>query len=96
MLILVSYDVSTTSTAGKKRLGKVAKTCSGFGVRVQYSMFECVLEPADWQVLKRRLLGIIDDEEDSLRFYYLGSNWKRRVEHHGHRKPPDIEDLLVV
>ncbi len=96
MLVLVSYDVSTTSRAGQKRLRKTAKVCEDYGLRVQNSVFECNVDPARWEVLKTRLLGVVKKEEDSLRFYYLGSNWERKVEHHGAKKPPDLGGLIMV
>lgn len=96
MMVLVTYDVSTESTEGKRRLRKVAKTCSNFGQRVQNSVFECLLEPAQWTTLRRILLGIIDEETDSLRAYFLGSNWKRRVEHIGAKPTYDPEGPIVI
>ena len=96
MLVLVSYDVSTTDSKGPRRLNKVAKTCEDFGQRVQYSVFECIVDPAQWAVLKQRLIDEIDQERDSLRFYYLGANWRRRVEHIGAKKTLDQEGPLIV
>jgi CRISPR-associated protein Cas2 len=96
MFVLVSYDVSTTDPAGPRRLHKVAKACQDYGQRVQKSVFECIVDPAQWTVLKRRLIDEINQELDSLRFYYLGSNWRRRVEHVGAKKPIDQEGPLVV
>lgn len=96
MLVLVSYDVSTATAAGKKRLRKIAAACEDYGLRVQYSVFECNVDPARWEFLKSRLLGILNKEQDSLRFYFLGSNWERRVEHVGAKKPPDLGDLIMV
>ena len=96
MLVLVSYDVSTTSAAGKRRLHNVAKACEDFGTRVQNSVFECDVDPAQWERLRVRLLAIVELSEDSLRFYFLGSNWKSRVEHHGVQKGPDADDLLLI
>ncbi len=90
MMVLVSYDVSTLNASGKRRLRKVAKTCEGYGVRVQNSVFECDVDPALWAELKHELLELIDEEEDSLRFYFLGSNWRRRVEHHGAKACIDL------
>ncbi len=74
----------------------VAKTCLNFGQRVQFSVFECVVEPAQWVTLKNQLETIIDIERDSLRYYYLGSNWKRKVEHVGAKPTLDIDDPLIV
>jgi CRISPR-associated protein Cas2 len=96
VLVLVSYDVSTMTPAGEKRLRHIAKACESFGLRVQNSVFECDVDPARWEVLKTRLLSIHNREQDSLRFYFLGSNWRRRIEHHGAKKPPDLGELLMV
>ena len=96
MLVLVSYDVSTTDPEGPRRLNLVAKTCNNYGQRVQYSVFECIVDPAQWAVLKNKLIDIIDPDVDSLRFYYLGSNWRRRVEHVGAKKSLDQEGPLIV
>ncbi|MBF0543174.1 MAG: CRISPR-associated endonuclease Cas2 [Candidatus Riflebacteria bacterium] len=96
MLVLVTYDVSTVTFAGRKRLNQVAKACKDYGIRAQKSIFECEIDPAQWVVLKNKLLDIIKESEDSLRFYYLGSNWERRVEHHGASKPPDMNGLLII
>lgn len=83
MMVLISYDVSTTSPAGKKRLRKVAKECQNHAQRVQNSVFEADLDYSSFLKLKEKLMDLIDKEEDSLRFYYLGNNWERRVEHIG-------------
>ncbi|SLM19111.1 CRISPR-associated endoribonuclease Cas2 [uncultured spirochete] len=96
MFVLVSYDVAITSPGGKRRLRRVAKTCLNFGQRVQFSVFECVVEPAQWVTLKSQLETIIDMEHDSLRYYYLGSNWKRKVEHVGAKPTLDVDDPLIV
>jgi CRISPR-associated protein Cas2 len=96
MFVIVSYDVATDEGKGQRRLRRVAKTCKDFGQRVQYSVFECIVDPAQWTVLKDRLISEIDPEKDSLRFYYLGSNWQRRVEHVGAKEPLDQEGPLVV
>lgn len=96
MFVLVSYDVSTTDPKGPRRLNRVAKACKDYGQRVQYSVFECIVDPAQWAVLKDRLIKEIDDEKDSLRFYYLGSNWRRRVEHIGAKGTVDQEGPLIV
>jgi len=96
MLVLVTYDVSTTDPGGPKRLHRVAKVCQNYGQRVQYSVFECLVDPAQWTVLKQRLIDLINQELDSLRFYYLGSNWRRRVEHVGAKKTLDQEGPMVV
>ncbi|WP_456386273.1 CRISPR-associated endonuclease Cas2 [Desulfolithobacter sp.] len=96
MFVLVSYDVSTTDKAGRRRLRRVAKVCKNYGQRVQFSVFECLVDPAQWTVMRQQLIDVIDPETDSLRFYYLGSNWKRRVEHVGAKPGVDQEGLLLV
>lgn len=96
MLVVVSYDVSTKTLSGKKRLRKVAETCLDNGLRVQNSVFECVVDPAQWEILKDELLSRYKKDEDSLRFYFLGSNWQRRVEHYGKETNLNIEDLLII
>jgi CRISPR-associated protein Cas2 len=96
MLVVVSYDVSTEKPAGRKRLRHVSKACVDCGQRVQFSVFECLIEPAQWTALRAKLTGIIDPATDSLRFYYLGSNWKRRVEHVGAKAGYDPEGPLIV
>jgi len=95
MLVLVTYDVSTTTDSGRKRLRRVAKVCQDYGQRVQFSVFECLVDPARWQSLKLRLLDAYDPREDSLRFYFLGSNWRGRVEHHGAKCVPDLDGPLI-
>lgn len=95
MLVLISYDVSIEKK-GQKRLRRVAKACQNYGQRVQYSVFECVVDPAQWTVLRQKLIDEIDPELDSLRFYFLGSNWKRRVEHIGAKKSIDLEGPLIL
>jgi CRISPR-associated protein Cas2 len=96
MMVLVSYDVSTKTAGGIRRLRKISEICLDYGLRVQNSVFECNVDPAQWEILKNKLLSHYDAEEDSLRFYFLGSNWKRRVEHHGKGEIQDIEDTLIV
>lgn len=96
MMVLITYDVSTMTEGGKKRLRHVAKQCVNYGQRVQNSVFECLLEPAQFAVLKNKLEEIIDKEKDSLRYYYLGSNWKRRVEHVGAKEVIDPEGTMIV
>ena len=96
MMVLVSYDVSTVDKAGQRRLRRVAKACLDYGQRVQNSVFECLVDPAQWAELRNTLLELFDKEQDSLRFYYLGSNWKRRVEHHGTKKTVDPEGPLIA
>jgi CRISPR-associated protein Cas2 len=96
MYVLVTYDVSTVTPAGKKRLRNAAKACLDHGQRVQNSVFECKVDPAQLVAFKAHLLDIIDPETDSLRFYHLGSNWQHRVEHHGAKPGYDIEGPLVL
>ena len=95
-MVVVSYDVSTVDAKGRKRLRKVAEVCLDYGLRVQNSVFECNLEPGKWESLKSKLLSLYDEEQDRLRFYFLGSNWKRRIEHHGKGEIKDLEDPLVI
>lgn len=96
MMVLISYDVSTIHKQGRRRLGRVAKACLDYGQRVQNSVFECNLDPAIWTALKSRLVEEIDQKEDSLRFYFLGSNWKNRIEHVGTKCVRDLEGPLIV
>ena len=96
MFVLVSYDVATTTSEGRRRLRRVAKACLDYGQRVQHSVFECVVDPEQWARLRLRLLDEFDPSEDSLRFYFLGSNWHNRVEHHGAKPSVDMEGPLVV
>ena len=96
MMTLVSYDVSTVDAAGRKRLRKVAKQCVNYGQRVQNSVFEVDVDYGTFLKLKDRLMKIIDEEQDSLRFYYLGNNWKRRVEHIGAKETYDPEGSLIL
>lgn len=97
MMVLVSYDVATIDKAGQRRLRRVAKACLDFGQRVQNSVFECDVDPAQWTELKNRLIELIDEEQDSLRFYRLGANWQHRVEHVGAKPTLDLRnDPLVV
>lgn len=96
MMVLVSYDVSTINAAGKRRLRRIAKACTNYGQRVQLSVFECVVDPAHWATLKHLLESTIDKKTDSLRYYYLGSNWKRKVEHVGAKPSIDLDDALIV
>ena len=96
MMVIVAYDVNTESREGQGRLRHVAKACENRGQRVQNSVFECLVDPAQWVELKRRLIDIVDPEKDSLRFYYLGKNWKRRVEHFGAKPGYDPEGPLLA
>ena len=96
MLVLVSYDVSFEDPGGKRRLRRIARICTNYGQRVQYSVFECVVDPAQWAALRAQLLEAFDAAQDSLRFYFLGKNWQRRVEQHGAGQSCDPEpDALI-
>ncbi|GGG18967.1 CRISPR-associated endonuclease Cas2 [Paenibacillus abyssi] len=96
MLVLVTYDVSTSSSEGQRRLRQVSKVCQSYGQRVQNSVFECVVDAAQFTVLKLKLLDIIDQEQDSLRFYQLGNNYKNKVEHIGVKESIDLEGPLIM
>jgi CRISPR-associated protein Cas2 len=96
MLVLICYDVSTLEPAGQRRLRRVAKVCKDYGQRAQLSVFECEVDPAQWTVLRDKLLKEVNLEEDSLKFYFLGANWKRRVEQLGIKKSYDPNDPMIV
>ena len=96
MMVLVTYDVNTETKAGEKRLRKVAKQCQDYGQRVQNSVFECLVDAAQWKQLKHLLTQLIDPEKDSLRFYYLGNKWRDRVEHIGAKASLDLEGPLIA
>jgi CRISPR-associated protein Cas2 len=96
MYLLVAYDVATSTPAGKRRLRRVAKTCLDYGQRVQNSVFECKIEPAQYVEFKERILAEISQEHDSVRFYHLGNNWQQRVEHYGKNEDYNIEGTLLV
>ncbi len=95
MMVLITYDVNTTTHLGQKRLRKVAKACEDYGLRVQNSVFECLLDPAQLAALKKTLLEVIDKNYDSLRFYSLGKNWQRKVEHFG-LVPPYVHEEPII
>ncbi len=95
MMTLVSYDVSTTDNKGKTRLRKVSKECQNYGQRVQNSVFEIDVDYGTFLKVKDKLLKIIDPTHDSLRIYYLGNNWKHRVEHYGTKETYDPEGVLI-
>lgn len=95
MLMLVTYDVNTQDAAGRRRLRRVARTCLDLGQRVQNSVFECEVDPAQWASLRAALLTEIDASKDSLRFYRLGADGKRRVEHVGAKPILDLEGPLL-
>lgn len=96
MMVLISYDVETQSSSGKRRLRQVARQCVNYGQRVQNSVFECVLDPTIFAQLKHNLLNIIDVEKDSLRFYMMGNNWKNRVEHYGNNASYNPEEDTLI
>lgn len=96
MLVLVTYDVNTLEEGGKKRLRQVARACEDYGQRVQFSVFEIEVDPAQWAKLKARLEAIIRPAHDSLRYYYLGANWVRRVEHVGAKPATDLNGPLII
>lgn len=96
MMVLITYDVNTEDKNGQSRLRKVAKKCVNSGQRVQNSVFECLLEPAQFVKLRQELEAIIDKDKDSLRYYFLGSNWKRRVEHVGAKETYDPEGTMIL
>ena len=95
-MVLVTYDVSTKDAAGRKRLRLVAKVCDDYGQRVQNSVFECLVDPTEFAQFKDRLEDRIDPEQDSLRYYFLGTNWKKRVEHVGQKEAYDPEGTMMV
>ena len=96
MLVLITYDVNTQTPAGRARLRKVAKQCTNYGQIVQNSVFECILDAAKVREVKEKLIRLIDEENDSLRFYYLGNNYKNKVEHIGIKESFDVEDTLIL
>ncbi len=96
MFVLISYDVSTKEKTGARRLRRIARACQNKGQRVQFSVFECIVSPAEWVMLKNELLREMDASKDSLRFYYLGAKWKRKVEHVGIRSIKDMDDVQIV
>jgi CRISPR-associated protein Cas2 len=95
-MVLITYDVNTETAAGRKRLRRIAKQCVNYGQRVQMSVFECILDAAQFRLLKAKLEEIIDKDCDSLRFYYLGDNYKSRVEHIGAKASIDMEGPLIL
>lgn len=96
MLVVVAYDVNTETKEGRKRLRRVARACEDFGLRVQKSVFECVLRDRDWVLLRARLLKEFDASKDSLRFYFLDEATQERTEHHGVGRPLDLEAPLII
>jgi len=96
MMVVIAYDVNTETAEGKRRLRHVADLCEDFGQRVQFSVFECLLDNAQWVRLRKDLIDEIDPEKDSLRFYFLGSHWQTRVEHVGAKKGYDPQGFLMA
>ena len=96
MMVLITYDVNTETPAGRKRLRKVAKACENYGQRVQNSVFECLIDNARMTHLKHQLIELIEPQTDSLRFYYLGNNWKKKIEHIGAKPSMDLTGTLIV
>ncbi|MCM1566924.1 MAG: CRISPR-associated endonuclease Cas2 [Dehalobacter sp.] len=96
MLVLITYDVNTETALGRKRLRQVAKQCVNYGQRVQNSVFECVLDAAKCREVQHKLEQIIDKEKDSLRFYYLGNNYKSKIIHIGTKESFDVEDTIII
>lgn len=96
MLVLVSYDVATTIEDGTRRLRQVAKVCTDYGQRVQYSVFECIVNVSELEVLRNKLLKIVNLETDSLRFYILGNHYKTKVEHYGSKKCIALDEPIIL
>ncbi|MFD0960064.1 CRISPR-associated endonuclease Cas2 [Paenibacillus chungangensis] len=96
MMVLITYDVNTSSDGGQRRLRHVAKTCENYGQRVQNSVFECLVDPQQFKELQLKLEKIIDPSVDSLRYYQLGAKWKRKVEHVGAKQGYDVDGLLLI
>ena len=96
MMVIVSYDVSVVTPSGHRRLRRVAHVCTDYGQRVQNSVFQCLINHDQWVTLRAKLLKIFDPGEDSLRFYFLGDNWKRRVEHHGTKSALALDEPLIT
>ena len=96
MMVLITYDVNTEDAGGKRRLRKIAKQCVNYGQRVQNSVFECVFDNAQCKSLQHILLDIMDEEKDSLRFYYLGNSYKTKIEHFGVKPSYEMEGVLMI
>ncbi len=96
MLVVVSYDVNTTDAAGRRRLRRIARVCQDHGRRVQFSVFECEVAPAAWVALRQRLIDEMNAEKDSLRFYFLGADGKRRIDHIGTKEPLHLDGPLLL
>jgi CRISPR-associated protein Cas2 len=96
MYVLVTYDVADTLGAGSRRLAKVAKICERYGQRVQQSVFECSVTPAEYELLKHGIIGVIDEEKDTVRLYNLGNNWENRVDHIGSKVPYNPNEPMIL
>lgn len=96
MMVLITYDVETTSENGNKRLRKVAKECLNYGLRVQNSVFECVLDESQFVILRNKLEKIIDCQFDSVRFYFMGKNWERKIEQIGKQSSYNVNSELII
>ncbi|ADK80208.1 CRISPR-associated endonuclease Cas2 [Sediminispirochaeta smaragdinae] len=96
MRVVVSYDVRTDTSEGRRRLRRIAKLCESNGVRVQYSVFECQVDSAEWVKMKDKIVKIINEDEDSVRVYFLGSNWQRKISHIGLKKHFDVVDDTLI
>jgi len=96
MMVLITYDVDTISETGQKRLRKVAKVCQNYGLRVQNSVFECRLSETQFVILRNKLENIINHELDNIRIYFLGKNWKNRIESIGKQMVMDIDEELII
>lgn len=96
MLVLITYDVSTKDSAGKKRLRKVAKECVNYGQRVQNSVFECILDMSQFLILKNKLVSFIDEDKDSIRFYNIGNKYETKIEHYGVKESYEAEGVLII
>lgn len=96
MMVLITYDVETTTPEGRRRLRRIAKHCQNYGQRVQNSVFECVVDPVQYKQLKQKLETEMDKSKDSIRYYALGANWKRKVEHIGAKESYDPEGFLLL
>lgn len=96
MLVVITYDVNTETAAGRKRLRQIAKQCVNYGQRVQNSVFECLLDAAQCRMLQAKLVSIMDEELDSLRFYYLGNQYEQKIQHFGRNASYQPEGVLMV
>ena len=96
MMVLITYDVNTETAAGRKRLRQIAKQCVNYGQRVQNSVFECLLDASQCKQLQHKLVGLMDEKTDSLRFYYLGNKYQTKIEHFGAKQTYDPEDVLMI